>query len=171
MYYWGYIFYCSKILELVDSYLLALRKKPLILLHVYHHMVMVWVCWCGLHGKWGMSLSTSVFFNGSVHVAMYYYYFAATISRPPWWGKYLTKTQISQFVTGIFLTVTFLMVYITQLRITWSGMFPVVHFIPGCTGETWAVSFMASVNFSFLLLFVQFFFRKYSSSSTKRKTA
>lgn len=36
----AYIFYLSKYYEFVDTFILVLRKKPVIFLHVYHHAVM-----------------------------------------------------------------------------------------------------------------------------------
>ena len=30
---------------------------------------------------------------------MYYYYLVASVSKAPWWGKYLTQLQMVQFVT------------------------------------------------------------------------
>lgn len=44
--------FCSKYVELFDTVVLILRKKPVIFLHSYHHVVMLTVTWSWLDGKW-----------------------------------------------------------------------------------------------------------------------
>ena len=43
--YFTYMFYLSKYYELIDTVILALRKKPTIPLHVYHHAIMLFGAW------------------------------------------------------------------------------------------------------------------------------
>jgi hypothetical protein len=43
--------------------------------------------------------------NTFVHTLMYYYYFVASFSTPPKWGKYLTQLQMIQMVIGAFSAV------------------------------------------------------------------
>eukprot|EP01114_Cavostelium_apophysatum_P019906 TRINITY_DN653_c0_g1_i1.p1 TRINITY_DN653_c0_g1~~TRINITY_DN653_c0_g1_i1.p1 ORF type:complete len:295 (+),score=60.71 TRINITY_DN653_c0_g1_i1:151-1035(+) len=159
LYYWSYIFYLSKFYELIDSYLLVLKKKPLIFLHVFHHFVMPYVCWAGLEGKWCMALWTSSFWNSFVHIIMYYYYSVSTLGYSPWWKKYLTGLQIYQFVSGVLYTWVFFFYYFQDIKIT--NEYPFVTFRPGCTGELWAVVGMFAVNCSFLVLFSQFYVQSY----------
>jgi len=161
LFYFSYIFYLSKFYELLDSYLLVLKKKPLIFLHVWHHFIMPFVCWAGLEGKWCMALWTSTFWNSLVHVIMYYYYAVSTIGYNPWWKKYLTALQIYQFVSGVIYTNTYFYYYFTDLKVSWDTAIPSVNYTQGCTGELWAVVFMFFVNCSFLILFSQFFVDSY----------
>lgn len=162
LFYWSYIFYLSKYYEYIDSYLLVLKKKPLIFLHVFHHFVMPYVCWAGLEGKWCMALWTSSFWNSFVHIWMYYYYAVSTLGYYPWWRKYLTGLQIYQFVSGVAYTGIYFYYYFSDLTVTFGQNYmPTFNFKQGCTGELWAVIGMFSVNCSFLYLFAKFFKEQY----------
>jgi len=171
LFYWSFIFYLSKYYEFIDSYLLVLKKKPLIFLHVFHHFVMPYVCWAGLEGKWCMALWTSSFWNSFVHIWMYYYYSVSTLGYSPWWRQYLTGLQIYQFVSGVFYTGIYFYYYFTDLEISFSENFmPSITYKQGCTGDLWALIGMFSVNCSFLYLFSKFFKEQYlEKRRTKQK--
>jgi len=167
LFYWSYIFYLSKFYELIDTYLLVLKKKPLIFLHVFHHFIMTFVCWSGLEGKWTMALWTSAFWNSFVHVIMYYYYSVSTLGYSPWWKKHLTTLQIYQFVSGVAYTGIFFYYYLIDFKFSLNPFS--IDFKQGCTGEPWAVVFMFSVNCSFLILFMNFFIQQYSNRTKRVK--
>jgi len=166
LYYWSYIYYLSKIYEPTGSYPLVLKKKPLIFLHVYHHFVMPYVGWAGLQGRWAMALWTSCLTNGSVHILMYYYYLVSSMGYSPWWKKYLTMMQIVQFMIGTALSYVYFYYYFVDFTVD-GTLSP--SFKQGCTGDTWAVLSMFSVNTSFLLLFVRWYFENYRSSAVMSK--
>lgn len=169
LFYWSYIFYLSKFYELVDSYLLVLKKKPLIFLHVFHHFVMPYVCWAGLEGKWCMALWTSSFWNSFVHIWMYYYYSISTLGYTSWWKKYLTGLQIYQFVSGVLYTAVYFYYYFGDIKISIVDGYKIsVDFKQGCTGELWAVVGMFAVNCSFLYLFSNFFNEQYLKDRRSR---
>jgi len=173
LYYWSWIFYLSKFYELVDSYLLVLKKKPLIFLHVWHHFIMPYVIWSGLHGKWCMALWTSAFWNSFVHVVMYYYYTIASFGYNPWWKKYLTMLQIYQFVSGVFYTTTYFYYYLGNFTYVNDGTIGgelMIRAKQGCTGELWAVLFMYSVNLSFLFLFTKWYLDNYTGRPVSART-
>jgi len=173
LYFWSYIFYLSKFYELIDSYLMVLKKKPLIFLHVWHHFIMPYVIWSGLHGKWCMALWTSAFWNSFVHVVMYYYYTIASFGYNPWWKKYLTMLQIYQFVSGVFYTTTFFYYYLGDINYVNNGNIGgTISFVAkqGCTGELWAVLFMYGVNLSFLFLFTKWYIDNYTSTRSRART-
>jgi len=174
LFYWSYIFYLSKFYELLDSYLMALKKKPLIFLHVYHHFIMPYVIWSGLHGGWCMALWTSAFWNSFVHVIMYYYYTIASFGYNPWWKRYLTILQIYQFVSGVVYTTTFFYYYLADFTFTTDdtiGGSIKISAKQGCTGELWAVLFMYAVNCSFLFLFSKWYLDNYSKPRAPRAVA
>lgn len=174
LFFWSYIFYLSKFYELIDTYLLVLKKKPLIFLHVFHHFVMTFTCWAGLEGKWCMALWTSAFWNSFVHIFMYYYYSVSTLGIYPWWKKYLTALQIYQFVSGVFYTSFYFYYYLQDLSVDFSQFgkngryLPEISFKQGCTGELWAVFGMFAVNCSFLFLFSKFFVEQYLDNKKSR---
>lgn len=165
LFYWCYIFYLSKFYELLDSFLLVLKKKPLIFLHVFHHLIMPFVCWAGLEGKWCMALWTSCFWNSFVHIFMYFYYAVSTLGYNPSWKKHLTALQIFQFLSGVVYTAIYFYYYIRSIAFTFDGYIPKVTIEQGCTGDLRAILFMFSVNCSFLLLFGKFFHDSYSHKS------
>ena len=37
---------------MLDTYILALKKKPLTFLQMYHHTIIVVMCWTWLHWGW-----------------------------------------------------------------------------------------------------------------------
>ncbi|KAL6055294.1 Elongation of very long chain fatty acids protein [Balamuthia mandrillaris] len=70
---WYIVFAFSKILELVDTLFIVLRKRPLIFLHWYHHIATLIFCWECV----GLGTSTGTWFmamNLVVHSIMYSYY-------------------------------------------------------------------------------------------------
>lgn len=108
-YYWAfteasYLYFLSKIIDLLDTVFFVLRKKQshVSFLHVYHHSMMVFTTWaCLRYFKSEQSIFIGLL-NSVVHVVMYSYYFLAAcgpeIQKYLWWKKYLTKFQLIQFV-------------------------------------------------------------------------
>lgn len=152
--YWSYMFYLSKYYELLDTIILVLKKKPLTVLHVWHHSIMVLFTWLLLAGDvavhwWG------VFLNTLVHVFMYYYFYVATLNQHPWWKKYLTKAQIVQFVGNMGM-ITY---YLYTDYYEHNG---------DCVGDDYVIWFSQSVNFSFLGFFVNFYVQTYKENKLKK---
>ncbi|KAJ3574411.1 hypothetical protein NP233_g1778 [Leucocoprinus birnbaumii] len=94
--------YYFKFIELFDTVFLALKKKPLNFLHVYHHAVTAWFCYLVLHAKLAGAW-TAITLNLTVHVFMYYYYYATAGGVRLWWKEYLTVMQIGQFILDLLL--------------------------------------------------------------------
>jgi len=171
LFYWSYIFYLSKYYELIDSFLIVLKKKDLIFLHVWHHFIMTYTGWAGLEGKWCMALWTSAFWNSFVHIWMYYYYSVSTLGYNPWWKKHLTGLQIYQFVSGVLYTAIYFYYYFQNFQVTFQkdSLLPTVHFNQGCTGELWSIMSMFFVNCSFLFLFSKFFVQNYLGKNKEKR--
>ena len=79
-----------------DTFILALKKKPFTFLQMYHHSVIVLLCYAWLHSQWTVHV-VGVFLNTLVHVFMYYYFALAAVGKQVWWKKYLTVGQLVQF--------------------------------------------------------------------------
>jgi fatty acid elongase 3 len=96
VFFWALVFYLSKYYEFIDTVILALRKKPLTFLHVYHHLVTAGVVYLLVIGQVSLTWLL-VFLNSTVHTFMYYYYTVSLLGSTVWWKKYLTSGQIVQF--------------------------------------------------------------------------
>ncbi|XP_050521964.1 elongation of very long chain fatty acids protein 7-like [Daktulosphaira vitifoliae] len=98
-----YLYYFSKILDLLDTVFFVLRKKQsqVTFLHVYHHGMMVTAGWLVIKFYPGGQLAFLGSINSVVHTIMYSYYFLTVLKpeyKKAWWKKYLTQLQLIQFV-------------------------------------------------------------------------
>ena len=146
-------FNLSKMPEFVDTIFLRLRKRPVIFLHWYHHIVTMLYCWYANQVGYKFNCS-GMFFAGMnllVHSFMYTYYALAAAGFRKTMNKLnlnvlLTAGQITQMVGGIF---------ILAISTTCED-FDTVGFT------------IATVMYtSYLLLFSQLFWGKYRARFTK----
>lgn len=102
--YLGYLFFLTKLVELVDTVFFVLRKKKeqITFLHVFHHSIVPLFCWVGIKLAPGGPNGFFPLINSFIHVIMYSYYalstFGPSIQPYLWWKKYLTRLQMIQFV-------------------------------------------------------------------------
>ncbi|KAG4099502.1 GNS1/SUR4 membrane protein [Neocallimastix lanati (nom. inval.)] len=162
------LYYCNylvKYYEFIDTVFLALKKKKLDFLHLYHHGMTMFICWCQLYGHatitWG-----PVAINLFVHVIMYYYYARTTIiKKRVWWKQYLTTLQIVQFVIDIFL------IYGATYTFFAFNYFPSLPNFGNCHGDPVMAVIGCAVITSYLYLFVDFFKKTYKGKKSSPKTA
>lgn len=144
-----YVNYLFKYVELLDTVLLALRKKPMQFLHTYHHSATLILCWvqllAGTCVQW-----IPIIINLLIHVFMYYYYCMHAAKVNVWWKRYLTKGQIVQFVLGIVGGVGGLIVRLLHDFVSST------HF-PKCHGEYVPSMFGFAILLSYLVLFIQLY--------------
>ena len=145
---WVTLFIWSKLIELIDTAFLVLRKKPVSFLHWFHHATVLMYCWHA--GQYNMP--TGIFFatmNYIVHSVMYFYYFLAAITTPPKWGKLVTMMQIGQMFVGMFVT---------------GYHYYALNTIPNCDGSRENLTAAFVMYTAYMLLFVQFFASRYMGS-------
>lgn len=162
LYYLNYLF---KWYEFVDTVYLALKKKKLAFLHVYHHAFTMILCYVELDG--GASSSWFVIcLNLFIHIIMYYYYArTCIIKKPVWWKRYLTSFQISQFVFDlIIINFSSYNYFVNKYNIN----LPVYGQCYSKNNRTALVSW--ALISSYLLLFMDFFTKTYKISSAKKST-
>jgi len=150
--FWFYIFYLSKMYEFLDTFFQCFRKKSLQFLHVWHHCTTLVLCWVSINYAHPMQMA-DIPANLLVHTVMYYYYYLTDQGINVWWKKYITRLQIAQFVWDIYWHCAW---YIRSLSHTCNGgviTFHVANFIIG----------------SFLLLFIQFYFRTYTNKKGSKE--
>ncbi|XP_047342134.1 elongation of fatty acids protein 3-like [Impatiens glandulifera] len=147
VFFWAYIFYLSKILEFIDTLLIILAgsDRRLSFLHVYHHAVVIVMCYVWLSTVQSL-MPIALATNACVHVIMYGYYFCCAIGRRPRWKRAVTDCQIVQF--GLSFAISIVMVYYHL-----SG--------DGCSG-IWGWCFNAVFNASLLALFMDFHSKNYA---------
>ena len=121
------MFTISRLIELMDTVFFGLRKKnkQITFLHLYHHSVVLLICWVTLKTNPLTPISRMfAIINTLIHVFMYSYYALSScgpkFQKYLWWKKYLTFTQIIQFVIiGLYGTILYFL----------QEDFPIVYFI------------------------------------------
>ncbi|KAK6049987.1 GNS1/SUR4 family protein [Cooperia oncophora] len=149
-----FLFVMSKVLEFGDTILLVLRKKPLIFLHWYHHVLTM--------NYAIMSYSHDIAYNSwitwmnfTVHSIMYGYYMLRSmgVRVPAWVAKNITTMQILQFV-------------ITHLI-----LFHVGYLVSqGVKVDSTPTVFWCclAMEFSYVVLFGNFYFQSYIKGGGKK---
>ena len=158
LYVYYYINYLFKYLELIDTFLLFLRKRKVRFLHIYHHAATLYLCHSQL-----LSQSCVQFIiiqiNLLVHVVMYYYYHLASTGRTVFWKKYLTSFQILQFIIAMIVCTSAI---INNEMVDW-GLKEGVE----CHGGRLGAYFGTSILFSYLVLFIKLYQELYKKKKQK----
>jgi hypothetical protein len=94
------VFLLSKLCEWVDTVILILNGKPLLLLHLWHHGTIFWGFY---HGFWCSAQSWIAFWNSLIHVVMYIYYAKLKWPNLRPLASWITTTQIIHLVGGTLL--------------------------------------------------------------------
>ncbi|KAL0422306.1 UNVERIFIED_CONTAM: putative elongation of fatty acids protein DDB [Sesamum latifolium] len=147
-FFWAHVFYFSKLLEFLDTLLILLsgsRSRRLSFLHVYHHAVVVVMCYVWLATSQSL-FPVALVTNATVHVVMYSYYLLSAVGIRPWWKRLVTDFQIIQFLFSFAI----------------SGWMVYYHMKgPGCEG-IWGWCFNGVFNASLLALFFDFHRKNYA---------
>lgn len=144
VFFWSYVFYLSKFYELLDTFVMVLKRRQLTFLHVFHHAIVVIMSFFWL--QYAQSLQIiALLTNTSVHMLMYSYYLLCSLGVKPFWKKLVTNCQIVQFMFSFAVSVV-------MLYLHFSG--------DGCEGFG-AWTFNAFFNASLLVLFVNFHRKQY----------
>ncbi|XP_017855797.1 PREDICTED: elongation of very long chain fatty acids protein AAEL008004-like [Drosophila arizonae] len=112
----SYAYYLNKILDLMDTVFMVLRKnyRQITMLHLLHHSIMVVAVYAGIRfNGYGGHFTIMGTFNVFVHAVMYSYYYISsqkrTVSQNPTWKQYITILQMIQFFTVMLHSVYTLM--------------------------------------------------------------
>ncbi|KAK9690076.1 hypothetical protein RND81_09G103200 [Saponaria officinalis] len=157
VFFWGYVFYLSKILEFIDTLLIILggtkSSRRLSFLHVYHHAMVVVMCYIWLETSQSLFI-IALITNVSVHTVMYAYYLMCSLGIRPSWKRFVTDVQIVQFVFSFVVSLVMLYYHFTQFE---------------CSGfKGWC--FNAVFNASLLYLFIDFHSKNYKNKKRRKKT-
>lgn len=147
LFFYYYVNYIFKYIELIDTIQLALKKRELTLLHTYHHGATLLLTAVMLKARVSVQF-IHIGLNLTVHVLMYGYYAASVVIKKynPWWKSHLTTMQIIQFVLGLAAGL-----YAIHLRVTQNI----------CHGDIGSANLALLILLSYLLLFIRFFISTY----------
>jgi len=154
--YWVWLFIVSKMFELVDTVFLVLRKRPLMFLHWYHHVLTMIYAFYSYpmspgFNRWG------IYLNYSVHAFMYSYYFLRSmkISVPGFVAKFITTSQIAQFVISVTILIHLgFLIFAKRIE---------------CDFDHRVFAFAVFMDTTYLILFVNFFLQAYVFRGGKAK--
>lgn len=102
--YWTFLFTMSKIMEFGDTIFIVLRKKPLIFLHWYHHVLTM--NYAIISYSYDTAFNSWIgWMNFTVHSIMYGYYMLRSlgVKVPAWIARNITTMQIVQFIITLFI--------------------------------------------------------------------
>lgn len=147
-----FFFVVSKVFEFIDTIFLVIKKKPVIFLHWYHHVITYLFTWysniiSANHNAAGFHFC---FMNYFVHAFMYFYYMLVSMRIYPKWDLFITVIQLTQMVLGVVI----------------------ITIATTCDTTDWSQILFGYVLYaSFFYLFVQIFNRRYMTDSGFRVTA
>jgi hypothetical protein len=161
IYYLLYVNYLYKYVELLDTFLLALRGRPTPFLHVYHHSATLFLCFTQLRGETCLQWLVVVA-NLFVHVVMYSFYALHGLGYNVWWKKYVTILQITQFVVAVGCAILPLATLVLQ---------PIGWISWRAHGHPAAAAIGITIISSYLVLFIRFYTLSYPKPThTKSNT-
>ncbi|KAE9415175.1 hypothetical protein Angca_004565, partial [Angiostrongylus cantonensis] len=152
--YWTFLFTMSKVLEFGDTILIVLRKKPLIFLHWYHHVLTM--NYAIISYSFDTAFNSWIgWMNFTVHSIMYSYYMLRSlgVKVPAWIARNITTMQILQFV--ITLLILFHIGYLSNSGVQVDSH-PKIYW------------FCVLMEISYVVLFANFYFQSYIKGGGKK---
>uniref|UniRef100_A0A8C0UZ14 Elongation of very long chain fatty acids protein n=1 Tax=Cyanistes caeruleus TaxID=156563 RepID=A0A8C0UZ14_CYACU len=151
---WMYLFALSKLVEMGDTLFIVLRKKKLMFIHWYHHLLTMIMSWYG-YKIMAIGMGWNAALNLSIHFVMYLYYTVTAMG-------FRVPRSITMLIT------TSQMVQMTGFVIM--NIFIVFWMDDKLCQTTWTMLFLSSSLYTTLLaLFSNFFVKAYLSSNQKSK--
>lgn len=147
-----YMYYVSKYIEVVDTFLLAIRGKPLSWLHTYHHAGMFIVVWLFLDSQM-LPLAYMVILNSIIHVLMYLYYLLCDLKIRVRWKKIMTTAQIVQLCCAAVIDPAWF--YVKRKY--------------NCIGDTKILVIATAADGVLIALFFNFYYQQYTKNKNASK--
>ncbi|NXB76756.1 ELOV6 protein, partial [Donacobius atricapilla] len=151
---WIYLFAMSKLVEMGDTLFIVLRKKKLIFVHWYHHLLTMIISWYG-YKSMTIGMGWNAALNLVIHCATYSYYTvtAMGIRVPRSIAMLITTAQMVQMTGFVIINICIAL---------WNDekLCPI----------SWPMFFISLGLYTTLLaLFCNFFIKTYLSSTQKSK--
>ncbi|XP_053994486.1 elongation of very long chain fatty acids protein 7-like [Hylaeus volcanicus] len=140
-----WMYFMAKMFDLVDTVFFVLRKKQnqVSFLHVYHHSGMAFGTWAATKFMAGGHITFLGTLNCFVHVVMYSYYLATSFRMSkPWWKKYITQLQLTQFF----------LILVHFILLAW---------VDDCGFPKWVAAVLIPQNLFMIVLFGDFYYKAY----------
>lgn len=153
------VFLLSKIYEAVDTVILILNGKPLLLLHLWHHASILLAFYHGLFTGAGFWIG---FVNSFIHVIMYMYYARISWIKP--FARYITSLQIFHLFGGFVLNLLTCFVWpFDQAKFTTGDDVATTNRLVPTLSNRVVSLLNGGICFSYFFLFLAFYSRKYKS--------
>lgn len=148
-----WVFYAQKFWEFCDTWFFILRKNfnQVSVLHVYHHASITVVVGMLMRHQFTGDVYLPIFLNSVIHVLMYSHYLVTALGIRSWWSQYLTSMQLIQF----------LLIGYQSAYAWYQG--------PQCGAQDWGKVMLVAYMGTMLVLFGDFFVKKYLKGSTGKK--
>ncbi|KAF8375123.1 hypothetical protein PRIPAC_81552 [Pristionchus pacificus] len=152
--FWCLLFLISKLVEMGDTLFIVLRKRPLIFLHYYHHVVvLIYTAHSGAeHATPGRAF---IAMNYAAHSLMYSYYAARAMGFKPSEkvSVSITVCQTIQMIVGVAISVW---TFFVKTYLGWKCQQSYPNLYMGFF-----------IYFTFAFLFIQFFVNRYLKAKRK----
>uniref|UniRef100_A0A914UXE6 Elongation of very long chain fatty acids protein n=1 Tax=Plectus sambesii TaxID=2011161 RepID=A0A914UXE6_9BILA len=153
--YWTFLWVVSKIPELVDTIFIVLRKKPLMFMHWFHHVLTGYFAFISYSAD-NAYMIWIVYLNYTVHAFMYSYYFLRSlrIRVPPQVARMITASQIVQF----------LITHVVMIHLAY------ITLVQGRQCDVTLKSYLvgAFMELAYLFLFSRFYYISYIAGGGKK---
>jgi hypothetical protein len=152
---WMLFFIAMKPVEMLDTVFLLLRKRPVILLHWWHHITVFLFCWHIVYAVYTFEGGEGILFatmNSCIHVMMYGYYAMSSMGLrfPNSIASILTVLQIVQMVAGT---------WIELKKLSFCGVTTIYP----------SPYYGLAMYISYFVLFLHYFITRYVLKSSKTK--
>jgi hypothetical protein len=154
VFFWSYIFYLTKYHQLFDTVIWILHKKPLTFLHVFHRITVVCVCYAWLEFSQSLQI-VAILATTVLYVVVYSYFLCCSIGWGCWSSLLPANCQMVHLAFTLLAYVALLALHFTTRE--------------GCNGMG-AWLFDALSNATFLLLFLNFYLKRYQGRSNTIKS-
>ncbi|EFP07179.1 hypothetical protein GCK72_013549 [Caenorhabditis remanei] len=152
-----WLFVLSKVAEFGDTLFIVLRKKPLMFLHWYHHVLTMNYAFMSFEANLGFN-TWITWMNFSVHSIMYGYYMLRSfgVKIPAWIARNITTMQILQFIITHFI-----LFHVGYLAVTGQS-------VDSTPTYYW---FCLLMEISYVILFGNFYYQSYIKGGGKKFAA
>ncbi|KAH8807933.1 ELO family [Xylogone sp. PMI_703] len=174
---YGWLFYLSKIYELIDTAILLSRGRSPTWLQIYHHTGAILCVWAGVRYM-AAPLWSFIFMNSGIHTLMYTYYTLTLFEvRVPKVAKAsLTTLQILQIIVAIvYGTLSLFMSYGIDIPLSLTRVdrrqldgLSLITCVD-TKGEAFAICLNVLYLLPLLVLFLNFFLRSYAGKRSGLK--